>query len=306
MSNPQFPLYIPTKKRAESRFTSRALDFMRVSHYLVVEDTDYDDYARSIHDWETETGLKSSAKIIVLDQQYKRDYELLDGLGLTRSTGPGPARNFAWDHSISNGHSWHWVMDDNIKNFLRLNNNLKIKMADGTCFRVMEDFVLRYSNVTMAGPNYRSFASQNAAMPPYVKNTRIYSCNLIKNSTPFRWRGRYNEDTILSLDMLTAGLCTVQFNAFLQDKMRTQLLGGGNSAEFYFDEGTAPKSRMLKDVYPEYTDLVWKFGREHHHVNYIPFKRNLLKRIDGYKVDNKINNYGMKLDTISPDTPGRI
>jgi hypothetical protein len=306
MSNPQFPLYIPTKKRAESRFTSRALDFMRVSHYLVVEDTDYDDYARSIHDWETETGLKSSAKIIVLDQQYKRDYELLDDLGLTRSTGPGPARNFAWDHSISNGHSWHWVMDDNIKNFLRLNNNLKIKMADGTCFRVMEDFVLRYSNVTMAGPNYRSFASQNAAMPPYVKNTRIYSCNLIKNSTPFRWRGRYNEDTILSLDMLTAGLCTVQFNAFLQDKMRTQLLGGGNSAEFYFDEGTAPKSRMLKDVYPEYTDLVWKFGREHHHVNYIPFKRNLLKRIDGYKVDNKINNYGMKLDTILPDTPGRI
>ena len=306
MSNPQFPLYIPTKKRAESRFTSRALDFMRVSHYLVVEDTDYDDYARSIHDWETETGLKSSAKIIVLDQQYKRDYELLDDLGLTRSTGPGPARNFAWDHSISNGHSWHWVMDDNIKNFLRLNNNLKIKMADGTCFRVMEDFVLRYTNVTMAGPNYRSFASQNAAMPPYVKNTRIYSCNLIKNSTPFRWRGRYNEDTILSLDMLTAGLCTVQFNAFLQDKMRTQLLGGGNSAEFYFDEGTAPKSRMLKDVYPEYTDLVWKFGREHHHVNYIPFKRNLLKRIDGYKVDNKINNYGMKLDTISPDTPGRI
>ena len=306
MSNPQFPLYIPTKKRAESRFTSRALDFMRVSHYLVVEDTDYDDYARSIHDWETETGLKSSAKIIVLDQQYKCDYELLDDLGLTRSTGPGPARNFAWDHSISNGHSWHWVMDDNIKNFLRLNNNLKIKMADGTCFRVMEDFVLRYSNVTMAGPNYRSFASQNAAMPPYVKNTRIYSCNLIKNSTPFRWRGRYNEDTILSLDMLTAGLCTVQFNAFLQDKMRTQLLGGGNSAEFYFDEGTAPKSRMLKNVYPEYTDLVWKFGREHHHVNYIPFKRNLLKRIDGYKVDNKINNYGMKLDTISPDTPGRI
>ena len=306
MSNPQFPLYIPTKKRAESRFTSRALDFMRVAHYLVVEDEDHDDYARSIHDWENETGLTSSATIVILDQQYKNDYELLDDLGLTRSTGPGPARNFAWDHSIANGHSWHWVMDDNIKNFLRLNNNLKIKMADGTCFRVMEDFVLRYSNVTMAGPNYRSFASQNSIMPPYVKNTRIYSCNLIKNSTPFRWRGRYNEDTILSLDMLTAGLCTVQFNAFLQDKMRTQLLGGGNSAEFYFNEGTAPKSRMLKEVYPDYTDLVWKFGREHHHVNYIPFKRNLLKRVDGYKVNQGINDYGMKIGTILPDTPGRV
>jgi hypothetical protein len=316
--NPQFPYYIPTKGRYENnmRLTSKALDFMKVPHYLVVEPQECESYDRSIRSWEKDTGLRSYSTILELDLSYKNSYELCDNLGLTRSTGPGPARNFAWDHSIKNGHQWHWVSDDNIANFLRLNNNLKIKVGDGTAFRVMEDFCLRYENVLMAGPNYRSFASQNAAMPPYVKNTRIYSCNLIRNDAkwkngdragqPFRWRGRYNEDTILSLDMLTQGFCTVQFNAFLQDKLRTQVLKGGNTAEFYAKEGTAPKSRMLKEVYPDYTELVWRFEREHHHVNYLPFKDTPLKRKPGVVIPEGINNYGMELTTLPPDMPGRI
>lgn len=316
MSNPRFPLYIPTKGRADTRLTSKALDFMRVPHYLVVEPQECEIYEKYIKEWEVETGLKSHSTILELDLNYKLTYELCDDLGQTRSTGPGPARNFAWDHSIKNGYPWHWVSDDNIANFLRLNKNLKIKMGDGTCFRVMEDFCMRYSNVMMAGPNYRSFASQNAAMPAYVKNTRIYSCNLIRNDAkwvtgeragkPFRWRGRYNEDTILSLDMLTQGFCTIQFNAFLQDKLRTQRLQGGNTAEFYAVEGTKPKSRMLKEVYPEYTELVWKFGREHHYVDYTSFKAQTLKRIVDIKSRPKVNDYGLTLVTLPDTTPGRV
>ena len=97
----------------------------------------------------------------------------------------------------------------------------------------------------------------------------------------------------------------MQFNAFLQDKLRTQVLGGGNSAEFYFKEGTAPKSRMLQEVYPEYTELVWKFQREHHHVNYLPFKETRLKRKPGVNPTG-INNYGMKMYRLPSDFPGRV
>lgn len=312
MANPQFPLYVVSKGRADTRLTSKALDFMKIAHYIVVEPQEVEMYEKSISDWETSTGCKSYAQVLELDMTYKNTYELCDDLGMTKSTGPGPARNFAWDHSIKNGYDWHWVMDDNIANFLRLNNNLKIKMGDGTCFRVMEDFCLRYENVVMAGPNYRSFASQNSAMPPFVMNTRIYSCNLIRNDASwrdgrkFRWRGRFNEDTILSLDMLTEGFCTIQFNAFLQDKMRTQKIGGGNTAEFYAVEGTSAKSRMLKEVYPQYTELVWRFQREHHYVNYLPFKNTKLKYKSNITIPNEINNYGMELVTIPSDTPGRI
>ena len=56
----------------------------------------------------------------------------------------------------------------------------------------MEDFVLRYKNIAMAGPQYTMFVTDRSAntYPPFTVNTRIYSCNLIRNDVPFRWRGR--------------------------------------------------------------------------------------------------------------------
>lgn len=269
---PRFPLYIPTKGRSDSRLTSKALTEQGVPHFLVVEPQEVDTYRRA--------AAGTTATVLPLDMAYKGRYELCDDLGLTKSTGPGPARNFIWDHSIANGYAWHWVMDDNILRFYRMHQNTKIQALTPAFWRAMEDFVLRYSNVAMAGPNYEMFAPAKQRMPPYVTNTRIYSCNLIRNDVPFRWRGRYNEDTILSLDQLKAGWCTVQFNAFLQNKARTQMLGGGNTAEFYAKEGTAPKSEMLKAVHPDVTRLVWKFNRHHHHVDYKRFKQPLLRKPD--------------------------
>jgi hypothetical protein len=63
---------------------------------------------------------------------------------------------------------------------------------------------------------------------------------------------------------------------------------------------------MLKEVYPDYTDLVWKFGREHHHVNYLPFKDTPLKRKPEVVIPDGINNYGLSMVEISPETPGRV
>jgi len=275
-SLPRFPLYIPSKGRWAKRLTSDALTAQGVPHFLVVEPQEVDEYQRATRG--------TLATVLPLDMAYKSRYDLCDGLGLTKSTGPGPARNFIWDHSIAAGHSWHWVMDDNIKRFDRLHENKKIPCRSSLFWRAMEDFVLRYSNVAMAGPNYAMFAKCRDELPPFVTNTRIYSCNLIRNDVPFRWRGRYNEDTILSLDMLKAGWCTVQFNAFLQWKVWTQTLGGGNTAEFYAKEGTAPKSEMLKAVHPDVTRLVWKFNRHHHHVDYKRFKQPLLRKPDAEMV----------------------
>jgi hypothetical protein len=231
----------------------------------------------------------------VLDKAYQRNYDTFDKLGLTKSVGPGAARNFAWDHSITIGAAWHWVMDDNIDHFYRLNRNLKVPAADGTIFRCMEDFCLRFTNVAMAGPDYEKFVYRKRANKPYILNTRIYSCNLIRNDIPFRWRGRYNEDTDLSLRMLKAGWCTVQFDAFLQGKICTQSVKGGNTAEFYAKEGTLPKSRMQVAMHPDVSKLVWKFGRWHHQVNYKPFQANKLILKPGMQIDSGVNEYGMKI-----------
>lgn len=283
---PRFPVYIPTKGRADSRLTSLALTAMGVPHILVVEPQEVAGYQRA--------SRGSLATVLSLDLSFKDRYELCDDLGLSKSTGPGPARNFAWEHSIASGHAWHWVMDDNIKSFRRLHHGAKIKVSDGTIFAVMEDFAARYENVAMAGPNYGMFAYEADAstIKPFVTNTRIYSCNLIRNDVSQRWRGRYNEDTILSLDLLKAGWCTVQFNAFLQDKVRTQTLGGGNTAEFYAAEGTAPKSEMLKRVHPDCVRLVMKYGRPHHRIEY---SRIALPRLRRSPVPQASRDYGMSL-----------
>lgn len=110
-----------------------------------------------------------------------------------------------------------------------------------------------------------------------------------------RWRGRYNEDTILSLDMLKAGWCTIQFNAFLQGKVHTQTMKGGNTDELY-REGTLAKSQMMVTTHPDVSRVVWKFNRWHHHVDYRRFKRNQLKLKPGIDLSTmEPNEYGMKL-----------
>jgi hypothetical protein len=286
--NPQFPLYIVSKGRWESRLTSKALEEMGVPYYVVIEPQEFDQYAAVI----------DPKKLLILDPKFKEEYDVFNDFGVAGSTGSGPARNFAWDHSVKNGFAWHWVMDDNIDGFYRLNRNLKVPVADGTIFRVMEDFCLRYENISMAGPNYHMFATRKSPrIPPFVTNTRIYSCNLIRNDVPFRWRCRYNEDTDLSLRMLKAGWCTVLFNAFLQYKTTTLKLKGGNTDTIY-QMGTLPKSSQLYVAHPDVTRIVWKFGRWHHHVDYSKFKRLKLIQKEGVKVEQKINNYGMILKKI--------
>lgn len=284
--NPLAPIFVVTKGRYQTQLTSRALDRMKVPHHLVVEENEVELYAPRKY---------KTATIVVLDPEYKRRYETCDDLGMSKGVGPGAARNFAWDHAIDMGAEWHWVMDDNIDGFYRLNYNLKTPVADGTVLRVMEVWCQRYDNVLMAGPQYFMFAPTATVKTPVILNTRIYSCNLIRNDAPYRWRGRYNEDTDLSLRMLKDGWVTAQFYVFLQNKMRTQNMGGGNTAEFYKEEGTLPKSQMLVDLHPDVARLTWKFQRDHHEVDYSGFANNKPHLREGVEIPSGVDNFGMKL-----------
>lgn len=286
--NPIFPIYIVSKGRWKSRLTSKALESVNVNYKIIVEEQEYDQYSEVI----------DKSRILILPQSYKDNYDTFDKLGNEKSKGPGAARNYAWDHSISNGFDWHWVMDDNLDAFHRLNRNIKAEVTSGTIFRCMEDFVLRYTNIAIAGPNYYSFCKSTDKVPAYVLNTRIYSCLLINNNIPYRWRGRYNEDTDLSLRVLKDGWCTIQFNAFLCGKVTTQRMSGGNTEEFYKHEGTEAKSRMLVEMHPDVSKMVWRFNRWHHHVDYKKFKSNELKIKKGLIVPTGINNYNMELISI--------
>jgi hypothetical protein len=304
MTNPKYPVYIISKGRHESMFTSKSLARMRVPHYIAIEPQDEQNYENALDFF----GIREYVTLLIAPFSNHGD-------------GPGRARNWCWDHSISIGAKSHWVLDDNIQDFYRLHRNMRIRVGSGVCFKIMEDFVDRYDNVMIAGPQYRFFCAPNQKYPPYVANTRIYSCLLIRNDCKHRWRGRYNEDTDICLRVLKDGDCTVQFNAFLQGKAATQTLKGGNTDEFYHKElgidtetgeaikaesvldvkdrynvsGTIAKSQMLVDMHPDVASMVFRYGRWHHHVNYNSFKSNKLKLKDNIVIKKGINNYGMKL-----------
>jgi hypothetical protein len=264
---------------------------MKVPFKIVVEESEYDLYAEHI----------PKKRILVLDEKFRDEYDTCDNLGDSKTKGSGPARNFIWDHAKKSGTKFHWTMDDNIFRFLRWNKNRQVEVDSGAPFRAMEDFVLRYSNILMAGPQYFMFAPRKKSskeVPPVVFNTRVFSCILLKTDGPYRWRARYNEDVDLSLRILKGGYCTAQFNAFLQHKLPTQTVKGGNTDELYKD-GTSEKSQMIVNLHPDVARVTYRFSRVHHYVNYGPFRNNALKYSKEYSIKKGTNEYGMKLKKVS-------
>lgn len=271
--NPYYPIYIISKGRGHKKpLTCRELDNMTVPYYLCVEPQEYADYAK------------------VVDPRHIITLPFSD-LG----RGSIPVRNFVWEDSVNRGHKRHWVMDDNIEGFHRLNMNMKPKVTSGTIFKIAEGFVDRYTNIALAGLNYYSFCKATDAVPPYYLNTRIYSCILVNNELEFRWRGKYNEDTDLSLRALKGGWCTILFNAFLAGKVTTMRMGGGNTDDLYKGDGRREMAQSLVDQHPDVARIAWKFGRWQHVVNYKPFKGNALKRDPKVLVRDGVDNYNMRL-----------
>ena len=281
--NPKYPIYVVSKGRWRRCLTVKCLERMGVPYRIVVESQEYAQYANVI----------DCRKILVLPQSYIDNYDIFADIGQAGTTGPGAARNFCWDHSVQLGAKRHWVLDDNIDDFHRLNRNMKCRVTSGTIFKWVEGWVNRYQNVAIAGFNYYSFAKSTDKLPAFVLNTRVHSCTVIDNSIPYRWRGRYNEDTDLCLRVLKDGYCTVLFNAFLAGKVTTQRMRGGNTDEFYRHEGTLAKSVMLQLMHLGVARCVWKVGRWHHQVDYRPFRQNQLKLRLGVSLRVGVNNYGM-------------
>ena len=278
--NPRFPVYVISKGRADSRLTVKALLARNIPHRVVIEPQEFNQYA----------AVMDRKSLLVLP---------FSNLG----QGSIPARNWVWEHALKEGHERHWILDDNIRAFYRFDNNLKVPTKSGTTFFAAEDFVERYTNVAIAGFNYFMFVSRKSKTPPFTPNTRIYSCILILNRIPYRWRGRYNEDTDLSLRALKDGWATVLFNAFLAEKAVTMTMGGGNTESLYKldgkKDGRLLMAQSLQQQHPDVTKIVRKWGRWQHHVDYRPFKRNKLIRKPGIVIPDGVNNFGMVLKKIA-------
>jgi hypothetical protein len=254
----RYPIYIVSKGRADTSLTARCLEKENIDFLVAVEPQEYDEYARAL----------GTNRVLKLP---------FENLGV----GSFPARNYCWEHSIKNGFTKHFLFDDNIYGFCRLNNGTRKKCTARESLVTLQDFTDRYVNIGMSGFNYRYFVCKETKKPFFL-NTHVYSGMLINNQVPFRWRLKYNEDVDLNLQLLHNKWCTVLLNAFLINKVSTSTkMKGGNQTELYQnnDEGKkALKSSSLKSVWPQYVDVIRRFGRPHHHVAWNKHFKHPLKR----------------------------
>lgn len=269
--NPKYPVFIPTKGRSKTPYTISAFQRMGVPFKAVIEPPDYDNYAPVV----------GEDRLLVLPHVDK---------GLTAT------RNWIWDYAAKElGTKYFWTFDDNIRDFFRLQRNIKYRLTSGTFLRTIEDFAERYKNLYITGMQYEMFAARKRAHPPLIFNSRVYSNMLIRADIPYRNELYFNDDTDLCLRILKDGHCTVQFVAFLADKIATMQVKGGMTEYYEATDKRLQFAQELQRAHPDVVKIVWKFNRWHHQVDYRPFRGNkLIKRPDA-DIPQGVNNYGMKL-----------
>lgn len=279
--SPRYPIYVPSKSRFENCLTAKFLERDGVPFFLVVEPEERKEY------------VKRFGAETVLELPFSNPGSVI------------PARNWILEHSKSSGAKRHWQLDDNILRIRRLWKGKRIPCDSGTALAAVEDFTDRYENVAISGMNYQMFAysSPGKRIPPFFRNTRVYSCSLVLNSLPNRWRGRYNEDTDICLQVLADGWCTLLVNVFMIEKLATMTVKGGNTETLYKGDGRLRMARSLERLWPGVVTVGRRFKRPQHIVvgGYRGFNTELKLKPGIDLATLKPNEYGLKLRKIRPD-----
>jgi hypothetical protein len=283
---PKYPIYVISKGRWKNTYTIDTLEEMGVNFYICVEPSEYELYVAN--------PKIDSKKILVMPEDFSK-----------QGNGAVPVRNWVWEHSVQLGYPKHWQLDDNIAGFFRYNHNLQKRVKNGVFFRIMEDYSDKFENLGLVGCQYQSFLPQILTKsPPIIINTRIYSTILINTELldqrlEQRWRGRYNDDTDLTLRVLSTGdLCTANFQSLASGKITSGRSKGG-MREIYDNHqhsGYKKKFDALKETWGKIVTLTYKKhadGRPHHCIEYTKLFKHKLKLKDGVSREPKINNYNM-------------
>lgn len=254
IKQPKYPVYIPSKNRADVCHTAKFLLEDGVQFKIVVEPSQVEKYEPHF----------GKDLLLVLPE---------DNMRLLGS------RLWIREHSLAAGHDRHWQFDDNIRYILMYYRNKRVRVNAADAIRFVEEFTDRYTNIGVSGFQYSMFLVE--VTKPFILNGKVYSGSLINNRMPYKWRLYYNDDVDLCLQVLDAGMCTVCVQQFAINKIKTMVVKGGNTDDLYKGDGRLVMARTIEEVWPQYAKTTWKFGRPQHTVNWRAFKNNqLIRRTD--------------------------
>jgi hypothetical protein len=184
----RYPIYIPSRGRAETAATPRLFD-ASAPYWFVVDESEAAAYR---HRYGAEHVLENHEPV---------------------NQGLIAARNFCKDHAASIGAKYHWQLDDDIKSIANYSAKKRGDLSPAECLSYAETFVGRYANIGAACLGFTTFGLM--AKVPYELNKGMAGCVLYRSDVPYEFREDVPEDAEYTLQLLAGGWVTVKFYAFL-------------------------------------------------------------------------------------------
>lgn len=297
-------VFIPSKGRSKNCQTHRNLEAFDMHDWVyVVEPDDYWNYIHRLRDdgvYRPEThvfafDVDRFKSPLTKDNPDGFDYCDSYGWDPNLTTGPGPARNALHQLAIDLGLKHYWMMDDDIANFaidaFYFQKNLWTKdLQNGgvkesrlslkDAFEMYERMLDKFSNIGLAELDKQGLVQNHRKNCHFSVNCKAYTCIRFSTEGPkIRWRSRFNDDVMISLDYEKRGFVNVSCKVLSYQTPSTQSQAGGMT-EAFKQEGTLRKVRYLVKQYPETSFATLKFGRIHHLVDYSKFRQKL-SRVEG-------------------------
>jgi len=191
--------------------THKILSKMKIHHFMFVESDEYELY----NNWINQEYCQ------LINSGYNYSKELNEG--------GQHIRNFIIEYWLERGEEFIWMLDDNIKKYLRLWRGNKIEIESKEIFTSIEHYISHFDNIGLCSHNINGFVNGNGRRDCITKNGKHFSSLLINIRTGLRFRFKYNEDHILSIDNLCSGYQTLCFNHIMYDKPTSGKQKGGNS-----------------------------------------------------------------------------
>lgn len=233
----QFPISIISYKRANGYGkTHKYLTECKIPHYLFVEEDEYDEYEK----W-----YDKMFCCLVKGMNYSKE-----------DMGSTPMRNFILNYWNDKGVKRVWLLDDNIISYKRLYQGGKNIIKSVEIFKSIEKYIINYDNVGLVSHNYNPFISEGDARTCIVKNGKGFSSMLIKTDPEIRFKYKYNEDHLISMEYIEKGYCNLCFNNVVYDKNQSGCDKGGNREGLYKCKDNEKDGEGYKEKYEYFKNII--------------------------------------------------
>jgi len=229
---PRYPVYIPSRGRANASSTARILSASGVPFRVVVEPHEADAYLSAV----------GRERVLVLPW---------DNPPGTRD-GAVRSRNWILEHAAAEGAERVWQLDDDVSAFMRRRNRKRETCPAAELLVGLEDLADSFTNVGMVAPAFQTFIWNGEDLPSYRVN-RYMAGIMLMRTEPYRFRA-LQDDLDMTLQVLSGGECTLLSYDFVFDTP-TPGTGPGGASEMYAGEGRRLVVESVAELFPDLVEV---------------------------------------------------